>query len=417
MKGVGVMKKIKKSHAILCGAILLLAFMANTNLMAATLNQSAKKIADRLADSQLNTGLWTGEEYFMGSIVAGMVDAYELTNNYVYKDSAVLGGSFFLDNHKFDGFLGDEAYALARLSAISDNPNSNKWRTALKFFYYYVDIDAQIGGTQGYIDSYIGTDPSIAVFYLANHTVAAYYIDFYNKELWRNGLVKYLSHVSDVNSTYPVLAMGAATWALAKTSALNETKPISWTQEVPYWDTLIDPSGKGVPYWKNKKLFDLPKLLMSQQVPAGKLNAGSFYWRLVHDVNDPNSGNTEDAVFATMGLKAAVDAAKLAKSTPNYFNSSFGAAYKDPNLFSKDQDNAVSTARQVLLNGITSGGLVFEKLSQQGASYYTYSGEMLQALMAVHVPGDLTTLADLNQDGIVDEEDLDILMDAMRTLE
>lgn len=409
------MKKIKMSHAVECGAIVLLAFIANTNLIAATLDQSVTNVADHLVSSQILTGddkgMWPGEPNFSGSIVAGMVDAYVLTNNIAYKNAAELGGDYILARGKLHGFYGDEAYALSLLSEISSNPAANKWRTGLKFFYYIVEY-LEPGGTDEYINRYMGTDPSNAVFYVANHVVAAYYIDFYNKEKWRNGLVKWLSQVSDTNSVYPTIAMGTATWALAKTIPLNETVPVSWTQEAPYWDTLIDPSGKGVPYWKNKKLFDLPKLLMSQQVPAKQLNAGSFYWRFAHDVNDPNSGYTEDTIFATMGLKAAVDAAKLAKADPNYFNSFFGPAYKDPNLFSKDQDSTVSTARQVLLNGIDSGGLVLEKLSQQGALYYFYGGEMLQALMAVHVPSDFPLLTDLNQDGVTNKEDLLILLNA-----
>ena len=357
------MRKINSNHTVICMVLLILAFLANTNAMAATtvLHNSVTSVANRLQSSQLGTGaepgIWPGEADFTGAIVAGLVDAYKINNLYKYREAAELGGYYILTKADIAlSISGDEAYALAQLSSIQENPNDNMFRTALKYFYFYVDTDTPNGlfGTKAYIDRFVGTDPSTAVFYLAHHVVAAYYVDFYDKEIWRQGLIDWLSHVSDSNSVYPVISMGTALWALAETSPLNESIPISFTKQVPYWDTLIDPSGKGAPYWTGKKLIDLPTMLMSHQVPAGQLNAGSFYWRFAHGVNDPNSGYTEDAVFATIGLANVVDAAKVAKATPKYFNPAiFGSVYLDPNMFSPGQDAAVSTARGALLNGIS----------------------------------------------------------------
>lgn len=108
----------------------------------------------------------------------------------------------------------------------------------------------------------------------------------------------------------------------------------------------------------------------------------------------------------------------------------------DPNL---NLDPDITAAREALLNGIGSEGKVYERLSQEGALYYAYSGEMLQVLRALHILGDtnldgqvnltdLETLvlnwqasdcsqsswcegADIDQNGEVNADDLQILMD------
>jgi len=151
-------------------------------------------IADRLEAEQVpdgvSAGIWPGEALYTGSIIAGMVSAYELTCDPNYRASAELGGDHILWAAKGD-FYGDEALALTRLSQIASDPCDNPWRTVVRDFYCAVKND--VNSTEGYISQFIGTEPSTAVFYLANYVVAAYYVDAEDKQIWRQGLVDYLA--------------------------------------------------------------------------------------------------------------------------------------------------------------------------------------------------------------------------------
>jgi hypothetical protein len=335
--------------------------------MAMPLDEAVTIIANRLVAEQLLEGdipgTWPEEPNFTGSIVAGMVGAYERTSDSTYRDSAELGGYYILWSAYPNFFYGDEAFALTRLSEISEDPQNNSWRAALVDFYSFVR-DAP-GGTQDYIASFANTEPSTAVFYIATNVVAAYYVDAADKEIWRQGLVEWLSQVDDT-SYFPVMSLGIATWALAKTGPLDET--------------AIDPSGEGAPYWNSKSLADLPTILLSHQVADGEPNAGSFYWQFQHENGSP-SGYTEDTIFAVLGLIAA------------------SSVDSDPSL-----ESAVLAARGVLLDGIDSEGRVWERLSQEGTTCHAYAGAMLQVLQALHPPGDI------NMDGLVNLIDFEILV-------
>ena len=354
------MKKLKFVSSIVISVFCITAFIPNV-VFALTVNEAVESISDRLASDQVlvgekKIGSWPAEGAFTGSIVAGMADAYELTSEKAYKNSAELGGIYILSNAWSVFFYGDEAYALTRLSEISDDPNNNFWRDAVSDFFDFVKTDP--GGTEDYIDRFlnpfvgVGIDPSTAVFYIANNVVAAYYVDADDKEIWRQALIDHLSLVDDGSSEYPVLALGVATWALAKTGPLDET--------------LIDSSGEGAPYWDSKKLEDLPVLLSSNQVPNGLPGEGSFYWQFQHNEGDPNN-YTEDTVFATLGLAAA------------------SQVISDPNV---NLDPDINAASEALLKGVSPEGKVYESLSQEGALYYVFSGEMLQALKALNVQGE-----------------------------
>jgi len=302
------------------------------------------RIADRLEAKQESYlgWSWPGEAGLTGSIVAGLVSAYELTNNRAYRTSAELGGDYILRNAQ-GNFYGDEAFALIRLMQISISPFSNRWWIGGMSDFYW---DVYSEGTYDYISQFTSTEPSAAVFYLANYVVAAYYVDAVDKEIWRAALIGYLTQVDDDSSDFPVMALGVATWALAQTGPLD--------------DTLVDPLGTGAAYWNGVKLVDLPNILLSHQVPDGELYAGSFYWRFDHGDGGkgyPVSGYTEDAIFATLGLISAYRA--------------------NPAL---DLETAIFTAGQALLNGVNNEGKVFEHLWLESQDYYTWGGEMLQAL-------------------------------------
>jgi hypothetical protein len=340
------------------GLILATVVFYQTPLMALTINEAVNSVANRLQTHQIKKGstigYWQGEMNLTGSIIAGMVSAYELGCNIDYKESAELGGDFIVWAAQ-ENFYGDEMYALTRLSQISSDPCDNPWRSVVSDFYESVKHSA--GGTENYISNFYAIESSTAVFYLANHVVAAYYVDAADKKIWRQKLINFLSRVDD-SSYYPVMALGAATWSLARTGSLDGTS--------------IHSSGEGAPYWELKKLSDLPDLLLSYQVQDGQPGAGSFYWQFGHTDNSPN-GYTEDAIFATRGLVAA------------YW------ANPDPNL-----ESAIPNAREALLNGISSEGVVWERLSQEGSIYYTYGGEMLQVLGELVIPGDLNLDGNVN---------------------
>ncbi|MBA7699249.1 hypothetical protein ES703_107940 [subsurface metagenome] len=213
------------------------------------------------------------------------------------------------------------------------------------------------GGTEGYISGRLGAlEPSTAVFYLANAVVAAYYVEAEDKQIWRDGLIDFLAKVDDGTSVYPVLGLGAATWALAQTGDMNSTP--------------VDSNGAGRPYWNDVNLAELPDILLSHQVPDGELYEGSFYWRFDHtDGGDPEgeaAGYTEDTIFGTLGLVAADKA--------------------NPEL---DYDSAILAARDALLVGVQPDGTVYEHLWMDGYIYYFYAGEMLQGLGELIIPGDL----------------------------
>lgn len=337
-----------------------------TSSFASSIGDAVNAMSNRLVDEQIQNGSskgsWPNEVNLTGSIVSGMASAYELNCKEECKRSAEWGGEYILWAAQ-NNFYGDEVYALTRLSQIASDPCDNSWRSTVSEFYYNVKYNA--GGTENYISNFYGIELSTAVFYMANHVVSAYYVDAEDKEMWRNGLISLLSRVDDY-SVYPVMALGSATWALAITGPLDETS--------------IHSSGEGAPYWEGIKLSDLPDLLLSHQVQDGQPGAGGFYWQFGHTDNSPN-GYTEDAIFATRGLAAA------------YW------ADPDPNL-----ESAILKSRTALLNGISSDGEVWERLSQEGSIYYTYAGEMLQVLEELVISGDL------NLDGITDYSDYALFM-------
>jgi len=342
-----------KTLALIVKGMLFVVFAANT-AMALPIGQAVTAIGDRLEAEQIkegiNAGIWPGEALFTGSIAAGMVSAYEVTCDGAYKSSAELGGEYIIWSAQ-GNFYGDEAFCLTRLSDIATDPCDNAWRAAVSDFYSQVK---QVVGTEAYISQFVGTESSTAVFYLANHVVAAYYVNAEDKEIWRQGLIDWLAQV-DNSSDFPVMAMGVATWSLSLTGPLD--------------DTLIDPYGTGPPYWNLKKLSDLPEMLLSHQVPEGQPYAGSFYWRFDHSdggLVQADSGYTEDTIFGALGLIAA--------------------AQTNPDL---DMDAAILAARQALLGGVYGEGVVYNHLWLKGKIYYTYAGEMLQVLGALVFDGDI----------------------------
>ncbi|KPK75240.1 MAG: hypothetical protein AMJ79_12030 [Phycisphaerae bacterium SM23_30] len=316
--------------------------------------------ADRLVNNQTVGGFWTDEENFTGSIVAGLVGAYEIMGKTAYKTAAESGGSYIM-SAAGGNYYGDEAYALTRLSDIATDPDDNAWRTEVARFYKVIRMNE--GGTAAYIDGFSAYKPCNAVFYMAHHVVAAYYVDATDKALWRWALIDYLSEVADDYpgenfGLYPVLSLGVATWALAKTGPLD---PFIWVGSQP----------AKYPYWNGVTLADLPDLLLSHQVPEGDAYAGSFYWRFDHAKKDNpvSRGYTEDTVFPVLGLVAAA-----------------GREY------THEYDDAIIAARDAMPIAVDDdpSGKVYPHIWQitEDPSKHYYAGESLHALRAAIIKSD-----------------------------
>ena len=317
---------------------------------------SITRAADRLVEQQHTdlpfVGRWPNEGQYTGSIVPGLVCAYQITGDEAYRVSAELGGDYILASAPGGNYYGDEAYTLARLSAIDPcDPCDNHWRDVLTGFYQWISDDP-CGGTPAYIGWFTTVNPSTAVYYLAHHVVAAYYVEADDRAIWRASLISYLSEVADDTADYPVLSMGVATWALAQTGSGLDSTPV----RLP---------GSGQPYWNGVVLADLPGLLAGHQASSCEPYPGSFFWRFAHDDGDPwpeypVSGFTEDLSFSVLGLVAAAQA-----------GSSPGGGF------------AVHTARGVLPYGVYGDGKVYEHIWLGGFQYNYYAGAILRALCAL----------------------------------
>jgi hypothetical protein len=326
-------------------------------------------IAARLDREQMKQGPfrgdWDSEWGFNGSVVAGMVDAYECAQNRAYKFSAIIGAEFILSEAR-SVFMGDEIYGLLRLSTIDGTPSVNRWNPIVRQFFD--EIDDSPGGVYGYADLFYAVDPSTAVFYLSHFTVTAYEIQARGKDMWRQSLIRHLARVGDDLANFPVMALGVATWALARTGALDDTF-------VGFYGVVID--------WQGVRLRDLPGLLAGHQVPQGEPFAGSFYWRFDHTYGafpGAVSGYTEDTIYGTLGLIAAAD--------------------RQTDASTSSAEEAIRAARDVLLEGVDADGTVYEHLAREGESYYAYAGEMLQGLCAVRTYLEAqATPADPNTEG------------------
>ena len=272
------MKSTRLVTCFIISTMLFLVFAPNA-ASALPIKQAREAIANRLVNEQAPDGSWPEETDYVGSIVTGMIRAYEVVGKDEYKVAAELGGDFILEISG-GNFYGDEAYALVLLSEITGD---TAYADAVREFYLSID-------TYSYISAFQETDRSNAVFYIAHHVVAAHKVKAADAGIWRQALIDYLSLIADDVAYYPVMSLGVATWALAQTGPLDDTK--------------LDPF-----YWGDVALSDLPDILLSHLViDPTKGITNSFYHRFDHTAADKDfeaSGYTEDAVFAVLGLMAA----------------------------------------------------------------------------------------------------------------
>ena len=353
------MKNVKAIWAV----CVLLLVPAST--MALPLNEVIETVADRLVNDQCNgmgdpglKGAWVGEEGYTGSILAGLVQAYQVKGKTSYKEAADLSVEYILRSYG-GNLYGDEAYALARLTEVTGDQ-------------FYADIARDFYGgldTHAYIRGFNAVTSEKATFFIAYHTVAAYMVGATDKEIWRESLINYLSQVDDDISYFPVMTLGIATWALAQTGPMDDTMIMI---------DLLDSTGGS--YWQGVMLSDLPDMLSSHQVLSGE-KAGSFYVRFDHTAPGSGydeSGYTEDTIYGVLGLIAAnnvetindgeLDVNVTVDNTPRW-----------------DFNEEIQNARSALAEAVSPSGFVRAKIWDTfhlwGTDvYYLFSGELLQTL-------------------------------------
>ncbi len=339
--------------------------------------ETLESLAGYLVETQRTVGAWGGfdEWNYTGPIVAGLVQASELTNNNnyknAYKEAAERGAEFII---LFSGlnFLGDEAYSIARLGQVTGNQT---YTDIIRNFYDGLD-------THAYIQGYNMTTTEKAAFYISFHAVAAKIVKAKDADIWREAIINYLSQVDDDISYFPVMTLGVATWALAQTGPMD--------------DTRIDPFGLvGLERWNGVTLRDLPDILAAHQVVSGNY-ANSFYVRFDHTspgVGYYDSGYTEDAMFSLLGLISANnyredvnDINDVNESDPNYILVP-GDDVNDPDVQKYQHriwnfDKQIKDAREALAQSVHYSGstccLVQEHIWDGSQIYYFFGGELLE---------------------------------------
>lgn len=231
---------------------------------------------------QQSDGGW-GEMGFTGECVAGLATAYRQSGATSYLTAAQKGANYCLyDEGGYSGgvysygLFASGAYGLARLAQIDPD---HGWGDAVRNFYGQIHDG---GGTQDYINAIVSPanlEVTSAVYDLARHSVATFLVGAADAGLFRSNLVTALGRVKN-SSDAPVMALGAAVWALGQTGTLGSevvsTVPTSFFYNVP--------------------LSDLPGMLVSHQAPDG-----SFYARF----DNTSPGFTETTAMATMGVISA----------------------------------------------------------------------------------------------------------------
>jgi len=359
----------------LCAAVLAVSSRGQTT------GAALRRACDQLVATQLevgvNAGAWPEETAFTGTMAAGLAWAYQRTCEPMYLQAAERAAGFISRVSGIYYGYGDDAWAMLLLSEASADRWDNPYRANLAAFYE--GVREMEGGTAGFIASYgTGTEPSTAVLYLAMHCVASDYVGATDAEMFRAAVRDFLAGVDDATASWPVLALGAATWALAETGPLD--------------GGLVDPSGTGRPMWNLVRLEDLPGMLLGHQVVEGLEGAdgadaaiaGAFYWRFDHtdggDGEGVVAGFTEDTVFGAMGLAAAA------------------RRWGDPVLGA-----ASDRSLRVLVGVVDAEGRVGGHLWEPSPVRAVYAGELAAALAM------LAAGADTNLDDVIDLADVRVL--------
>ena len=347
-------------NAIITWYVFMVSFVIYTPSTSMSLpqNETLEAVADALVEHQNNNdqfpyfiGSWPGEYHYTGSLMAGLINAYEITNKEIYKEASELAAVFILLSSE-GNFYGDEAYAIARLGEVTGEQG---YTNIVRSFYDMLD-------THSYISGFNETHPEKATFYISFHAVASHMVGAEDAGVWREAIIHYLSQVDDDISYFPVMTLGVATWALVQTGPMD--------------DTRIDPfSSTGVDYWEGVILSDLPDLLSTHQVLSGEY-AGSFYVRFDHTAPGPGyfeSGYTADTVYGLLGLIAANDVNDINDIGEQEVNN-----LEETTIMSWDFNEEIQNARDILPKSVHQSGLVQEHIWEGTQIYYLYGGELLE---------------------------------------
>lgn len=347
----------KRNSMVIVGVLLSLSVQAASSQ---TLTETIHVVATKLVAEQNSNngsqllGSWPGENWATGSIALGLIRAYEETGLSEYLTAASSAADHIIRDSD-PVFMGDGALGLVKYHEL--NPHEF-WLHGLKEFYQLVNLV----GTDFYISGYANYEPSMAVYYLAHHTHAAYALDIADKALWCEGLIGMLRAVDDT-SHFPVQALALTTWVLTHINRLD--------------DTLIDPDASAGSYWRGKKFQDLPSLLLEHQVIEGDMDAGSFYWKFNHlgglDDAIVRSGYTEDCAF---GMLAFLSVYEL-------YQEGDGTELSRFNVTQEELENAIARLGDVMIKAVQPDGAVQAHISLGGDEYYTFAGEMLHGLCAL----------------------------------
>ena len=265
---------------------LVVAMAASTGLASTVTRAADRLVADQISSSDSTNGSWPEEPNFAGESIIGLCHAYEWTNDSDYKDAAEIGGAYSLNEAGYNpstggftsGLFPTEMYAMARLSAIQADPDSNVWRTALVNNLNHLNPVTVIPWFQNDENA----RDSDAVYDMARLAVAANYADHASKTAWRDGVLTLLADVDSYDAA-PVMALGSAVWALGVTDDIStDTDDIST-------DTRV--------VWPGVQVKDLPVELASWQAPDN-----SFYTKFDIDLGE---GFTETTAMGALGLMAA----------------------------------------------------------------------------------------------------------------
>lgn len=266
-------------HGVLClavGAVLMMASSKNAVAADPVARGAGNLVAHQQAD-----GNWLGETGFTGECVAGLVNAYLQTGTTTYLTAAQNGGEYCLyDEGGYDGstysvgLFASGAYGLARLGQVD---TSHDWSEGVRNFYGQIKNGV---GAQTYVNSILShAEATGAVYDLARHSVAASLVGAAEANVFRSNLIAALGGVKN-SSSAPVMALGAAVWALGETGGFDSSVV----------------STASTSYFYNVPLSNLPGMLASHQAPDG-----SFYTTY----NNDTPGFTETTAMASLGLIAA----------------------------------------------------------------------------------------------------------------
>lgn len=351
--------------------------------------EAISAIGQRLVD---NSSTWiAGEPAYRGQNMLALIEAYRKTSDSDYLTAAqdAADAIYSATYGGYYGLNGDEAGAYAELADVSGETYNHH---ILNYFYndyiayytgglsaYYDDLESQILAGGG--------DKSSLVYYLAAYfrgaSASVASVPSADLAEWKGALISNLQALTDNNGFAPVMAVGAAVWALAQSGGLDDTTVV-WEDVTLKDSSVVDVTVASLPAFLATRLieetdqFYIPGT--GWQALSPNPYAGGFYQGLAYQ---EVGGFTADSAMALLGIAKAIN-------TYNDWSASQGSF-----SITKAQLEAVrDVARAALLQGISDTGVVYNHLfdPEEARPYYFFAADVLSAIAAAVIPGD----SDLN---------------------